>query len=95
MLEAMGCGLPVIVSDASPGPLELVQDGETGLIFPVDDADGLAAAMRRLIDDEALRKRLGTAALQRASGMSPAAVAAEWEGLIASLGVDLAVRATR
>jgi ATP-binding cassette subfamily B protein len=49
LLEAMSCGLPVIVSDGAPGPLELVEDGVTGLVVPVNDAAVLAAAIRRLL----------------------------------------------
>lgn len=62
LLEAMAAGLPPIVSDASPGPLELVEDGATGLVVPVDDAEALAQAMLRLAQDEAYRIKLGDAA---------------------------------
>ena len=65
LLEAMACGLPSIVSDASPGPLELVGDEEAGLIVPVENVDATAAAMVRLAKDESLRARLGAAALER------------------------------
>lgn len=68
LLEAMACGLPSIVSDASPGPCELV--GETdraGLIVPVEDANATAAAMVALASDEPLRSRLAAAARARAS----------------------------
>ena len=45
LLEAMSCGLAVVVSDGAPGPLELVEDGVTGLIVPVNDPAKLAAAL--------------------------------------------------
>jgi glycosyltransferase involved in cell wall biosynthesis len=64
LLEAMACGLPPIVSDASPGPLELVGD-QAGLIVPVGDVSATADAMIRLGQDEQLRGRLGTAARER------------------------------
>jgi glycosyltransferase involved in cell wall biosynthesis len=66
LLEAMACGLPSIVSDASPGPLELIGEEEAGLIVPVEDVETTAAAMVRLAQDETLRTRLGAAALERA-----------------------------
>jgi glycosyltransferase involved in cell wall biosynthesis len=82
LLEAMNCGLPVIVSDGAPGPLELIKDGETGLVVPVDDPASLAAALRRLASDEALRRRLGTAARARVSEYDlPCAIAA-WESVV-------------
>lgn len=82
LLEAMSCGLPVIVSDGAPGPLELVQDGETGLVVPVNDATALAAALTRLARDGGLRDRLGAAARARVSEHDlPRAIAA-WESAI-------------
>ncbi len=65
LLEAMACGLPAVVSDASPGPLELIGEEHAGLIVPVEDVEATAAAMVRLGTDEALRARLGEAALER------------------------------
>ena len=82
LLEAMSCGLPVIVSDGAPGPLELVQDGKTGLVVPVNDAPALAAALSRLAKDNGLRNRLGAAARERVSEYDlPRAIAA-WESTI-------------
>jgi GalNAc-alpha-(1->4)-GalNAc-alpha-(1->3)-diNAcBac-PP-undecaprenol alpha-1,4-N-acetyl-D-galactosaminyltransferase len=67
LLEAMACGLPAIVSDASPGPCELIgPDGSAGLIVAVEDARATAEAIIRLARDEALRRRLGLAARERA-----------------------------
>jgi glycosyltransferase involved in cell wall biosynthesis len=65
LLEAMSCGLPCIVSDASPGPLELVADGSSGIVVSVDDDSALAAQMARLADDSTLARRLGEAARER------------------------------
>ncbi len=92
MLEAMGCGLAIIVSDASPGPLELIQHEETGLVVPVDDAKALADAMRRLCNDTALRGRLQEAASKVAGRMALPRVAADWEAMLASIGIRLPMR---
>lgn len=64
LLEAMAQGLPSIVSDASPGPLELIGD-EAGLVVPVEDASRTADAMVRLGRDAELRAQLGAAALEK------------------------------
>ena len=68
LLEAMACGLPAVVSDASPGPCELIGAGDdaAGLIVPVEDASATADAIIRLARDETLRRRLGLAARERA-----------------------------
>lgn len=63
--EAMVQGRAVIGTTPG-GHGEMIVDGETGLIVPCGDVTGLAAAMRRLIDDPALRERLGAAARARA-----------------------------
>jgi glycosyltransferase involved in cell wall biosynthesis len=68
LLEAMACGLPTVISDASPGPCELIGDGEeaSGLIVPVEDADATAEAIICLARDESLRRHLGLASRERA-----------------------------
>lgn len=61
--EALARGLPVITTDVL-GPEEVVTDGDNGLIVPAGDAEALAAAMRRVLDDPTLRRRLATSARQ-------------------------------
>jgi glycosyltransferase involved in cell wall biosynthesis len=82
LLEAMSCGLPVVVSDGAPGPLELGEAGVTGLVVPVNDAVALAAALRRLAADESLRKRLGEAARERVSEYDLPHALAAWEAVV-------------
>lgn len=61
-LEAMACGIPVVVPDAG-GIGEAVRPGQTGLIYRTLDADALADAICRLASDGAERSRMGAAAL--------------------------------
>ncbi len=61
VLEAMAAGLPVLGSDIA-GIRELLTDGETGLLFRVDDPAALAARLQRLLAEPGLRERLGQAA---------------------------------
>ncbi len=65
VLEAMAAGLPVVATDVG-GLRELVVEDETGLLVPRADADALAAALRRLLADPELRRRLGDAGRARA-----------------------------
>jgi len=60
VLEAWAAGVPVLAT-ASEGPRALIVAEETGLLVPVGDSDALAAAMRRLAADRALRLRLAKA----------------------------------
>ncbi len=57
VVEALAAGTPVIAT-AVGGVPELVRDGENGLLVPAGDHDALAAAIRRLIGEPGLRKRL-------------------------------------
>jgi glycosyltransferase involved in cell wall biosynthesis len=95
LLEAMSCGLPVIVSDASPGPLELVSDGETGLVVPVNDAGALARAIERLATDAALRRRLGEAGRARVAEYELPRALAKWEQIIGLSAGDYTARSSR
>jgi D-inositol-3-phosphate glycosyltransferase len=60
-LEAMACGAPVVASQVG-GLAYLIQDGVTGFTVPVDDAQALADRLTMLINDPALRQRLGSQA---------------------------------
>ncbi|MDX6519113.1 MAG: glycogen synthase, partial [Gaiellaceae bacterium] len=63
--EAMAHGRPV-VAGAVGGLLDLVVDGQTGLLVPPRDSAALRAALERLLADGALRRRLGVAGRDRA-----------------------------
>lgn len=79
LLEAMACGLPAIVSDASPGPLEWVTHMQTGVVFRSEHTEALAEAILTLAQDADLRQRLGTAAASRVEVCSPDRVIELWE----------------
>jgi glycosyltransferase involved in cell wall biosynthesis len=66
--EAMAAGLPVVGWRAGNLP-HLATHEREGLILPPGDVSGLTAALRRLIDDEPYRRRLGEAARQRAAAL--------------------------
>ncbi|MGA9418059.1 MAG: glycosyltransferase family 1 protein [Candidatus Cybelea sp.] len=63
MLEAMACGTPVVASRASVLP---EVGGDAALYVPPDDADAWAGALRRIVDDDALRDRLRDAGVRQA-----------------------------
>ena len=65
VLEGMACGLPVVATQVG-GTHEAVEDEVTGLTVPSEDPDALAAAINRVLEDDAFRQRLGKKGRQRA-----------------------------
>ena len=64
--EAMTLGRPVISTPVG-GVTDLITDGETGFLMPVDDAEALAGILARLIRDKRLASRIGENARRRMS----------------------------
>lgn len=63
VMEAMACGLPVVVSDG-PGHGELVCDGVTGYLCPLNDVKRIEQVMTQLATDGVLRQRIGQKAAE-------------------------------
>jgi glycosyltransferase involved in cell wall biosynthesis len=59
VLEALAMRVPV-VSTRVAGVPKMISDGVQGLLVPVNDADALTAAMKRVVDDAGLRERLAS-----------------------------------
>ena len=86
VLQAWAYGLPVIAG-ASKGPAALVNDGQDGLLIPLEDPAALTQAVQTLLGDAGLRARViagGRARLEHE--FSPDAVVAQWRDLFAGLG---------
>lgn len=60
LIEAMASGIPVVASEISGIP-ELIRDNDTGLLVPAADPKALADALRRLLTDPGLRRRIANA----------------------------------
>jgi len=65
LVEAMAAGVPIVASNI-PGYREVVRDGIEGFLVPPGDAGELAAAVRRVLTDEALSHALAAAGRERA-----------------------------
>ena len=81
-VEAMACGCPVAVSDR--GSLPEVT-GDAALLFDPESPPSIAAAMTRLMEDEAERERLREAGLRRAAGYTWAAAAERHRAIYAGV----------
>lgn len=83
--EAMACGASVVFTDCDNGPSEIVEDGVSGLLVPIQDASALAEAILELLSDESKRTRLGDAAKIRAQEFSISRLVPEYDKLFRSL----------
>ncbi len=82
VIQAWAYGLPVVAA-ASKGPASLIRDGEDGRLVPIDDADALASAVRRLIDDPQSGAKLAAAGAARLEAeFSRAVVVERWRALL-------------
>jgi glycosyltransferase involved in cell wall biosynthesis len=84
ILEAMAVGLPVVATLCG-GPEELIEDGVSGLLVPPQNPPALAAALRRVLGDPAMARRLGAAAAARARAFSLEATARGMEEIYREL----------
>lgn len=85
VFDALATGAPVVTADTA-AVRELLRDGESALLVPVGDAAALAAAIRRLAEDEELRVRLGRNGREVfASRASRAVLGGRWRTLLAGL----------
>ncbi|WP_064091870.1 glycosyltransferase [Rossellomorea aquimaris] len=62
-VEAMACGVPVVVSDVGGLP-EVVKNGETGYVVPKESPDQLAEKFSYLIENPQLKEKIGQQAIQ-------------------------------
>ncbi len=90
MVEAGAAGLPVVAT-ATAGARDIIRDGETGYLAPIEDAPALAARARELLADPERRATMGAAARkfirdQFDPGRSYDAVVSQWRE-VAAMGL--------
>ncbi|MFF2139017.1 glycosyltransferase [Streptomyces sp. NPDC058193] len=95
IVEAMRCGVPVVATDCPHGPAEIIDDGTDGRLVPLGDTGTFAKALLGLIDDDALRRRMGRAARASAARFDPAPIAERHERLFTELAARGGGRGTQ
>jgi glycosyltransferase involved in cell wall biosynthesis len=83
-LETQACRRVLVASDI-PAAREVVEDGETGLLFPVGDTERLAETIGRLARDARLRTEIGRRAVRNAAAHDLTATVSAYERLLRNL----------
>lgn len=89
LVEAMASGRAVISTNCPSGPSELIEQGQNGILVPVDDVTSMASALERLILDPDLRIRLGQAAVSIRTRLSIESVLGMWNELLSVCGCQM------
>ncbi|MFL6373408.1 MAG: glycosyltransferase [Pyrinomonadaceae bacterium] len=90
MIEAMACGLPVIVTNCDFGPREMFTNGENGIVVQNENVDELAAAIDACHESEEFREKLRKGGRKRAEDFDIRNVAREYGELIVEEASKLA-----
>ena len=85
--QVAGCGLPVVSFACLCGPRDIIEDGKNGLLVEEGDVEGLAAAMQKLMEDDALRAKMSARALEVTQIYSEENVMKQWENLFKTLSL--------
>ena len=83
--EAMSCGLPVVAFDCPYGPADIITDGVDGFLILDRNIEAFADRVCQLIEDEALRKKMGKAGVLSSMRYSPDKIMPQWKTLFENL----------
>jgi glycosyltransferase involved in cell wall biosynthesis len=82
ILEAMACGIPVISTDCRSGPREILQNGQCGILVPVNNETALAEAITRLLNDREQREEFSKRGKERMKDFTVNEIVRQYEDVI-------------
>ena len=86
LAEALAHGCPAISYDCSTGPKDIIRDGIDGiLVSPVGNVAALTIAIETLLQDESLRARMATRAVEARERFSVQRILDQWDRLFTGL----------
>ena len=88
MIEAMGCGLPVVTFGFRCGPRDIIDNGKNGIVVKEGNIEALADAMLTLMSDDALRRAMIAEARKVSEHYSEERVMAQWRELFERLAAN-------
>lgn len=92
LLEAMALGIPSVATRCPTGPDEIITEGVDGILVPPADEKAIADAIKKLLLDEDLRKRLSEAGKKRIQDFAVEKIVKQYEDAIESVCAESAER---
>jgi glycosyltransferase involved in cell wall biosynthesis len=81
VVEAFCVGLPIITTKVS-GTEDFIKDGENGFLLDIGDTDGMEKAMRMLMSNEVLRRKMGEKNRMEAEQFKIEHIFQQWEDVV-------------
>ncbi|SHJ11993.1 glycosyltransferase [Algibacter luteus] len=78
LIEAMHFGLACVSTDCPTGPSELITDNHSGYLIPINDQKKLELCLKKLMNDQKLREKFSTHAIQSVASLEAKPVTLEW-----------------
>ena len=85
LLEAQAAGLPIVSFQCKCGPKDIVEPGVSGYLVAEGDTSALAAKIKELMDDEELRRKMGSAAFKASERYDIQSIMNKWTDLFQRL----------
>lgn len=85
LIEAMECGVPCVSFDCPSGPGDIISDGVDGFLIPELDIQKMEEKLKKLMEDENLRIKMGKKAKEKAQKYSAPKIVQNWDNLFKEL----------